>query len=426
MASNQIDFSNICIYNSKLDGSEFVGLKYENDALKVYFPLGYHPAANIKEYRKDILNLISVLSEFSEQQESFFENEDLTKKQIVQFPIHAYLYLITDYLNHGYYTERDVIYRQMNKGKISWNKTVRQITPQIVDNNIVFFDFITRNVNHNENHLITLIHQYCVYESFEKIGFLFCDFMPQKPSVEFNAAMFVSVLQMKLAQTFNENQQRLFSNMLSIIRFLDNSNDIKSFYYGTENFAYVWESLVDRVYGISDKERFYPHCFWQIGKKKIGYSDASFMKYALRPDTIMITERGIQNRQKIFILDSKYYKYGESRSFGDLPTSGSIVKQLAYAQFIDRKEAEQAAGFKVKSEHIYNAFILPFDSNQSGRMKCVGYASSDYVDLFGTDAKEYYHIHGILLDVKSLMYEHNAHDDTSIAELSKMIENGGV
>lgn len=151
-----------------------------------------------------------------------------------------------------------------------------------------------------------------------------------------------------------------------------------------------------------------------------------FKHPALRPDTIMITERGKQNRQRIFILDSKYYKYGESRSFGDLPTSGSIVKQLAYAQFIDRKEAEQAAGFKVKSEHIYNAFILPFDSNQSGRMKCVGYASSDYVDLFGTDAKEYYHIHGILLDVKSLMYEHNAHDDTSIAELSKMIENGGV
>ena len=421
MASNQIDFSDICVYNSKLDGSEFVGLKYENNALKVCFPLGYHPAANIKECRKDILNLIAVLSEFSEQQESSLENEELFQKRTVQFPIHAYLYLITDYLNHGYYTERDVVYKQTSRGKISWNKTVRQITPQIIDDEIVFFNYVTRNVNHNESHLITLIHQYCVYESFEKIGFLFCDFMPQKPTIEFNAALFVSVLQMKLAQTFNENQQRLFSNMLSIIRFLDKSNDTKSFYYGTENFAYVWESLVDRVYGISDKERFYPNCFWKIGGKTIGYSDSSFMKYALRPDTIMITDRGKAGKQKIFVLDSKYYKYGESSSYGDLPASGSIIKQIAYAQFIDKKEIERADGFEVKSAGIYNAFILPFDAGNSDRMKYIGYASSDYVDLLGDGAKEYHHIHGILLDVKSLMYEHNAKDDAAIRELAVVI-----
>jgi len=163
-----------------------------------------------------------------------------------------------------------------------------------------------------------------------------------------------------------------------------------------------------------------------MGNIEVCLSRLEFKHSALRPDTIMITERGKQNRQRIFILDSKYYKYGESHSFGDLLASGSIVKQIAYAQFIDRKESEQAAGFKVKSEHIYNAFILPFDSNESDRMKYIGYASSDYVDLFGTDAKEYYHIHGIPLDVKSLMYEHYAHDDAAFAELSRMIENGGV
>ncbi len=99
---------------------------------------------------------------------------------------------------------------------------------------------------------------------------------------------------------------------------------------------------------------------------------------------------------------------------------------MAYAKFIDKKESEHAKGFEVKSEHIYNAFVLPFDATDSDWLKYIGYASSDYVDLFGTDAKEYYHIHGVLIDVKSLMYEHDIHDGTAIEELARIIENGRI
>ena len=122
MTNKGVNFSGLCVYNSKLDGSEFVGLRYENEKLKICFPLGYRPASDAKECRKDILNLISVLSEFSEQRESPIENAGQSYKTKVEFPIHAYLYLITDYLNHGYYTERDVVYKHSQKGKISWNQ----------------------------------------------------------------------------------------------------------------------------------------------------------------------------------------------------------------------------------------------------------------------------------------------------------------
>ena len=50
--------SDICIYNSKLEGRGFVGLKFENGDLKVLFPLGYRSAETDCERRKDILNLI--------------------------------------------------------------------------------------------------------------------------------------------------------------------------------------------------------------------------------------------------------------------------------------------------------------------------------------------------------------------------------
>lgn len=426
MSGKKTDFSEICVYNSKLDGSEFVGLAHEGGSLKVCFPLGYaRPRTDdAADYRKDILNLISVLSEFPERQDSFIQDNKQQNRTNADFPIHAYLYLITDYLNHGYYAENDIVYKRAAKGKISWKKTVRQITPKLVDDEIVFFDFITRNVRHDETQLITQIHRYCVHESFEKIGFLFSDYMPQKPSIQFNARLFTSVLQTRLSRTFNERQQFLFSNMLDIIRFLDNSKDSRTFYYGTENFAYVWERLVDTVYGIKDKEKFYPHCWWNIGGKKIGCSSAAFMKYALRPDTIMITGRGNHEKQKIFVLDSKYYKYGESSNFGDLPVSDSIIKQIAYAQFIDKKEQEREAGFEVQSQRIYNAFILPFGAEDSGTLKYLGYATSDYVGLLDGGEKEYHRIHGILLDIKTLMYAHGVTDNAAIKALAEIIERG--
>ena len=75
------------------------------------------------------------------------------------------------------------ILRNIHAGfnKINWNRTIKQIRPQIdYNDNIIYLDFITRKTNYNEAELITLIHKYCVHESFSKIGFLFSSFMPQK------------------------------------------------------------------------------------------------------------------------------------------------------------------------------------------------------------------------------------------------------
>ena len=64
MTQKKTNYNQICVYNSKLDGKEFVGLKYENNNLHIYFPLGYKKATSEKEFKKDILNLFSVLTEF--------------------------------------------------------------------------------------------------------------------------------------------------------------------------------------------------------------------------------------------------------------------------------------------------------------------------------------------------------------------------
>lgn len=49
-----------------------------------------------------------------------------------------------------------------------------------------YLNFVTRKNPVSENELITLIHEYCVYESFLKLGWLFTSSMPSKPRIRFN------------------------------------------------------------------------------------------------------------------------------------------------------------------------------------------------------------------------------------------------
>ena len=115
----------------------------------------------------------------------------------------------------------------------------------------------------------------------------------------------------------------------------------------------------------------------------------------------MITDKKT-DEQKIFVLDSKYYRYGESKQLNHLPMSGSIIKQIAYAEYIDNKEKE--GSLKPESKAIYNAFIMPFDCKGSDeKIKFVGSAYTDYKE----GNKTYYRIKTILLDTKYLIENHN-------------------
>ena len=414
--TNLFSLFDACVYNANLNEKDyFVGIKYENDSLRVNFPLGYKKAATEEELKKDVLNLIGVLSSLSYANESFIQKQKVTHNENVVFPIHAYLYLIKDFLSNGYYFEKEVVYEKSTHGKANWTKTVKQVKPFLQDSSIFYTEFITRKIEHNENQLISQIHQYCVWESFSKIGWLFSSFIPVKPHIKFNKSLFLSIIKSKLSQTFNEKTILLFKYMIDVIEFLDKSCETKNFTYGTNEFEYIWEMMVDSVFGEKNKTKYYPHCYWEIGGKEYSSDQIEFRHSSLRPDTIMITDKGSEN-QRIFVLDSKYYKYGESKQLNHLPMSGSIIKQIAYAEYIENKEN---IGELNKSKAIYNAFIMPFESKNSKNMKFVGSAKADYK----IGDKSYYNIKAILIDTKFLM-ENYVHNDKMIKELADLIEGG--
>ena len=407
-----------CSYNASLSEKDyFVGIKYENESLRINFPLGYKRASTEEELKKDVLNLIGVLSSLSDTNESFIQNQKIALKENVVFPIHAYLYLIKDFLTSGYYFEKEVVYTKSSNGKANWAKTARQVKPLLQDDSVFYTEFITRKVKHNENELISQIHQYCVWESFSKIGWLFSSFVPVKPRIKFNKSLFLSIIKTKLSQTFNEKTMLLFNYLIDVIEFLDKSSESKNFTYGTNEFEYIWESMVDSAFGEKNKTKYYPHCYWEIDGKKYSSDQLEFKQSALRPDTIMITDKGTEN-QKTFVLDSKYYRYGESKQLNHLPMSGSIIKQIAYAEYIEKKE--NRGELKHKSKAIYNAFIMPYESKKADEnMKFVGSAYTDYK----TGDKSYYKIKAILVDTRWLIENHNR-NDKMIKELAELIEIG--
>ena len=423
--------SDLCVYfdNASFDEEEgqvdkFVGLRFVNGKLSIYFPVGYRKPdlKDEKEVRRDILNLISVLSTFGNK-ESPVNNSMLLSSQVVDFPIHAYLFIINDFLNHGYYQQKEHEYKRSASGKISWARTIKQIRPQLIDGNAVYLDFITHHTNHNENELITLIHKFCVHECFEKLGYLFSSYIPQKSPLTFNKNLFTAVIKTKASSTFNESELLLFKNMLDVINSMDSSGEKKDFIFGTDNFHHVWEQLVDQVYGESDKDLFYPKVYWKLKNSSKAFS-FSEKRNSLRPDTIMITNRGKEN-QKIFVLDSKYYRYGVTKNPNHLPDSASVVKQIAYAEYIDnvknRNKLPKNIGPFIESKNIYNAFIMPAENLSPEN---IGYVSADYVLPQDSEetSKPYYKIYGILLDIKSIMYKHIPHNDSMIKELADMIE----
>lgn len=404
MASNTL--LERCRVNTNIDNDVFVGIQKKDDYYEVDFPLGYHLSSDEKGLRKDILSLMNVLARYTDKRESElysgFKNDDSTG-----IPIQAYLYLIKDYFERGYYKERETFYKVAKKGKINWGRTIKTQKPVMQDNEAFYLDFVVKKNTINEDELITLVHKFCVYESFEKFGWLFTSFAPAKPKTGLTIKMMISVANNKLQNTFKDQNKQLFKNMLAVLRQLDDDSQT-DFKYGTYRFEYVWEKMIDRVFGIAEKVDYFPKTSWNLLENKT-YNNAF-----LEPDSIMLYGG------KVFVLDAKYYKYGWSGAAGHLPESTSINKQITYGEYI-----AESPRFMTGGQHptVYNAFLMPYDSNGKkfpiGKpIHYIGTATSDWK----TGDQKYENVLGILMDVKYLMDIDSRLVESEIMKLATLIE----
>lgn len=421
--------SNKISLNVATSGNQFVGLKITNTERTITFPMGYNLEENEvsteklnKSQRMAILNLLSRINGCKKlkEGEKIFEFND--QKSDSSMPLQSMIYIIEDFLERNtYYTEKEILYTTAKSGKISWNRTVKQIQPTVSESGIAFLDFIVRKNHIKENQLITELHIYCVYKCFEVLGFLYTSFLPEKgllseSDISKDKKYFLSFIQEKIDNTHLEANIELFSAMYDFLSNFNADAELTSATYGTKSFQIVWESMVEKLFSTvseSVKEKyFYPRTKWSLKK---------FRNAPLRPDTIMIED------DKCFILDSKYYSYSskekeedtenEEEASGSIPGSDSIQKQITYAEFIDKEinnnpDNRRKDKYRFDAADIFNIFILP-TKNTKEKFEYLDYATSEWKD----NSKNYHFVHAIAIDTKFLMVNGNKNSEVYKKEL---------
>lgn len=404
---------NFCTCMAKADSSdEFVGTRYENGSIKIHFPLGYFQNDDAiqnmhdDELRAHISGLFAVLADDSlaeENQNSSLSNF-LQDESEVRFPMRAYLNVLRNYVDFGYYVEREVEYKRGAHGKINWDRTIKTTRPVVTEDeqNVVYLDPIARHVDYNENELIALVHKYCVHDASKKLGFIFGIEIQEEPSLDFDYELFSSVLQSKISKTFNDRNLNLFLDLQRIVEYLGDKNskdnaNANDFYFGVNKFAPVWEAMIDRIFGtVSNKNLYNPHLKYvaeNVSEENLesdGDTGES-LRSTLRPDTIM------RRDTSVYVLDSKYYRFGLTKNPSHLPGAESICKQMAYAEYVEKTQ---------NPEYVYNAFVMPYCCTETSKspygMKRVCFIYGDWKDI-GNASKLYHKIACILLDMKSVM-----------------------
>lgn len=394
-----------CHVNTNDDGDSFVGVKADTDDAIIYFPIGYQLPANDDDLRVDINNLLGVLAAFMKE-DRVIEVSKFEAPRTVDFPMHAYLKVIRSFLRMGrYYIETDPQFRTDTKGKTSWPRTVREQRALVQKNgSLVFTNMTVRSVTPNANKQITQIHRFCVYEAFEKMGWLYVPFMPDKPGPHPGIKESIYILDKKLVATNDDVEQELFNAMRDMLVYIDERSSDKQYFFGTDFFENVWERMIDKAFGVEDKEQYFPRTRWILdyGRDK--------EKRPLQPDTIMIYG------DKCYVLDAKLYRYGWDPKPDHLPNSADINKQITYGEYIEQTRS-------LPNEKLYNAFIMPYNKENNlfmlnSNVGNIGEAVSDWKP----NVKNYERIQGIVLDTRYLMYNYIGTSDQQKEEMAGCIE----
>ena len=407
---SEFNIKDHCHVNTNEDGDRFVGIKADTDDAMVYFPIGYQLPDEDKAIRNDIRHLIQVLSEFTTRDDRLLAVNKFAAPQSVDFPINAYTSVIEYYFDIGgkYYVETEQTYKVAPTGKQDWARTARKQMPLVQCKNgvssFIYTNFEVRSTTPNDTKLITQINKYCVYEAFERLGWLYVPYKPEKPSGYPDIKTSIQIVRSKLASTYDDKKKRLFQGMKDMLEYMDEKTSDKQFYFGTDDFDHVWEKLIDRAFGERDKEKYFPRSRWLLDYGK--YKE----KHPLMPDTIMIYN------DKYYILDAKCYKYGRTGIPDHLPNGSSINKQITYGEYLEKYKG-------VKTDSLFNAFIMPYimEENYFKLNSFVGNIGEAIGD-WRYNKKPYERIQGIVMDTRYLMYHYSGKPLKEKVALAECIE----
>ena len=164
--------------------------------------------------------------------------------------------------------------------------------------------------------------------------------------------------------------------------------------------------MIDAIFGnIKDLKGFNPTAKWQLVRSNYRETPSS----PLRPDTILV------NGNDVFILDSKFYRFGFTGMESDLPETTSIQKQITYGDYIKKNVT------RLPIDNVYNAFIIPYDKTRDvfksdDNIQYIGLAKSTWKD----NDKKHELVHTFLIDLHHVVKTWNRYNHA--VDVAKLIE----
>ena len=368
---------------------EYIGFDLEANAGRFIFPCRYiasgqENAADAgqekaqKEEAKKIISLIKrVQKEFS-----------LGGSGDESFQFYSMVWLIRDYIDNGYYTETERVVRRGDQGRIDWKHTLRHSGIYFDGNNLLYRDFYVQKNRLDEASLLAQIYKCCLAYSAECIGFLYNVSQTERSVFRIDSAADVGFMcyhaQKELGRTFNSYKQMLLRHLLTILKGRQGKIRAVSLCMHDKEFEYVFEFLVNSVFGTEVVQDFYNEYGYKIDDK---YFSAS----KLRPDTIMENPKRDGNPD-FYVIDAKYYNYGYTKNPRDLPQASAIAKQIGYNHYLSQSEKKT----------FYSIFLLPFARREDGEsIECIGYAAN--ASWFSSSANKMDKVAVCLVDLKTLV-----------------------
>lgn len=382
----------------KTDDS-FVGLKIIGNEIHFYYPESFRFDMNAPTVRNDIIALLRTIDVAKTSSKEALRVNNINKRD-EDFALLSYLWVIQDFLANGFYINREKRYKLNQSGRVNWKRTMRQ-QPIVSNGNIIYQNLVVE-VKSSVDNILVEIHKYCVKKSIDFIGWLFnlnSNFIETKPFNESVKKLYVATLEGELYKTFDDDKRVRLQHLLKVIVGLDARDDNSEFVYGVDSYYYIFERMIDSIFGnIKDLRDFNPKAKWQLVRNNYKETNSS----ELRPDTIIVKENDV------FILDSKFYRFGYTGKEEDLPETTSIQKQITYGDYIKKNVT------KVHIDHIYNAFLLPYDKTRpvfesTANIQYIGFAKSSWKD----NKANHELIHSFLIDLHHVVKTWNrmSHDE---------------
>lgn len=336
----------------------FVGL--DADGASFVFPCRYLPAdADIKTMQTEARRLTALIKRV---QKEYLYGGSASES----FQFYSMTWLVRDFIDNGYYSERERVVRKGTRGRVDWKRTIKDGDILFDGGNIVYKEFFSVGHERAQGSVIAQIYKFCLSFSADKVGFLYGVTATEKSVFNSSAAGYMCfVLQRELGVTFNSYKKILLSHMLTVLKGMLGKMRAVSLAVSDKEFEYAFEHLVLNVFGTEDVLEHYTRCSYEIDGREYAAS-------SMRPDAVMRAEN---EKPDFYVVDAKYYNYGYTGRKSDLPQSSAVVKQIAYNAYLGSK-----CGDNGETREFYSVFILPYAMEDDRPVKYVGFARNSASD----------------------------------------------